>query len=395
MNWYTTTLLTAIRDYLSSLDGKVENPMPMEGATAPGAVPASDPLDLGSVIQDADPAAGVDGEIGRTRLDSVRRLIVSIGAIPVGVLQTIQGATAPGAVPASNPLDLGSVIQDADPAAGVDGEIGRTRLDSVRRLIVSIGAIPSGVATAYEGILYNATTPDLSDTDRTPAQGDKRGVSYVGASIRHRRVIPLSADDEGELEEGACDEVRFGTDDVFLFGQPTERSWLIVNGGFDSGANWTAGANWTISAGVATHTAGATATLSQDSSTENPEDPIVTTETYILIFTVSGRSAGTITGSVGGTAGAGRTTNDTFVEAITANGLGDLTVAFTPDSAFDGSIDNVFLIPANGPYKAASAEPDGYSHIVGVAATSDPATLLDDVRVEAGWYRRAGATELG
>jgi hypothetical protein len=203
----------------------------------------------------------------------------------------------------------------------------------------------------------------------------------------------LTASDENALVEGACDEVRVDTDDVLIFGQPPERDWIVINGTFDADSNWTKGTGWTISGGTATAAAGSASDLTQATDTENPDDPLIDGETYILIFTISGYSAGSVTPKLGTTSGTARSANGTYVEAIEVGT--DPDVIFSKDATFVGSIDNVFVIPANGPYKAGSSEPDSYSHIVGVAATSDPGALLTTVRVEAGWYRRAGATELG
>ena len=107
---------------------------------------------------------------------------------------------------------------------------------------------------------------------------------------------------------------------------------LVTNGGFDTDTAWTKGANWAISGGVATHTAGAT---------EDIEESIVINQGDICLvtFTVSGRSAGSITPKVGTTAGTARSTNATFEEQIVA-GAGSL-LEFTPTTDFDGSIDNV------------------------------------------------------
>lgn len=130
---------------------------------------------------------------------------------------------------------------------------------------------------------------------------------------------------------------------------------LVTNGTFAADSDWTKGANWTIAAGVATHAAGATAVLSQALV-------ITAGDICLVTFTVSSRTAGTITAKVGGTLGTARSTNATFTEQIVAGSSG-LLLEFVPDTNFDGSLDTVtcrvldatgYLVlysVANGPYQ--------------------------------------------
>lgn len=107
---------------------------------------------------------------------------------------------------------------------------------------------------------------------------------------------------------------------------------LTTNGSFASDSDWTKGAGWTISAGVASHASGTASVLSQSASISQGMGLYVT-------FTVSGRSAGSVTATIGGTAGTARSTNATFSETIHAGAT--TLVEFSATSDFDGSIDNV------------------------------------------------------
>jgi hypothetical protein len=110
----------------------------------------------------------------------------------------------------------------------------------------------------------------------------------------------------------------------------------VANGTFTgSAASWTLGAGWAYGTNNVTHTSG-TATL-----VPNPAVNIVIGGVYTLTYTVSGRSAGTITPTLGGAAGTARTTNGTFIQALTATTTGNLI--FTPDTAFNGTIDDVSI----------------------------------------------------
>jgi hypothetical protein len=100
------------------------------------------------------------------------------------------------------------------------------------------------------------------------------------------------------------------------------------------GTKWTAGAGWAIAAKTYVHTPGNTATLSQ--SVANQDFPITVGVQYRVRFTVSGRTAGSVTASLGTANGTTRSTNATFEELITCSGTG--VFAFTPTTDFDGTL---------------------------------------------------------
>ena len=112
---------------------------------------------------------------------------------------------------------------------------------------------------------------------------------------------------------------------------------LVTNGGFDTDTDWTKGTGWTIGSGVAS---AGTGELSQET------DPSITqARTYLVGFTTSGRTVGTLAPALGGTAGTAQSTNATFSEAIVAGS--DTDLAFVPASSFDGDVDNVSLYEAD------------------------------------------------
>jgi len=63
---------------------------------------------------------------------------------------------------------------------------------------------------------------------------------------------------------------------------------------------------------------------------------------YYLSFTVSGRTAGSVIATIGGTAGTSRATNATFTETLRV-GSRDSLLVFTATTDFDGTLDNVTL----------------------------------------------------
>lgn len=120
----------------------------------------------------------------------------------------------------------------------------------------------------------------------------------------------------------------------------------VKNGTFDADSNWTKGSGWTISGGVATKASGNTNSIWQDTGE-------VAGEIYKVTYTMV-KTAGTgITVAIGGTSGTLRTTSGIYTEYIAASGTGELT--FTPETDFDGYIDNV---------KVQKATPENYGNCI-------------------------------
>lgn len=112
------------------------------------------------------------------------------------------------------------------------------------------------------------------------------------------------------------------------------RIQLVTNGGFGADTNWTK-ATWTISAGVATIAAAATDTMTQAIA-------ITPGFTYLVTFTVTSFTGGTVTPILGGTSGTARGSAATFSEVIKAGSTNNL-INFSA-SAATLSIDNVTIL---------------------------------------------------
>ncbi len=167
----------------------------------------------------------------------------------------------------------------------------------------------------------------------------------LAANIPEIYIVPT--DDSGVL----ANFVTFGKGeaaDIFVqcfpTGGTTDRvtngtfAEYVTNGAFASDTGWTKGTGWTIAAGVADCDGSQTAAslLSQTLAIA-----LIPGYTYTLTFTVATVSAGTITASVGGTAGTVRSTAATFKETFVAGATSVL--AFSADADFVGTIDNVTI----------------------------------------------------
>ena len=112
---------------------------------------------------------------------------------------------------------------------------------------------------------------------------------------------------------------------------------FVRNPDFETDSIWTKGAGWTISGGVATHSSG-TANLSQAGIIDQDG------ANYRVIFTIAGRTAGSVTPYIGATAGTARSADGVHTETIASPGSGQPhDIIFTPTTDFDGTITRVVV----------------------------------------------------
>lgn len=157
----------------------------------------------------------------------------------------------------------------------------------------------------------------------------------------------------------------------------------VTNGTFTGASTgWTLGAGWTYGSNKVTKAAGSGTAVTQALPT------LVTGQIYIITYTVSDYSAGTITvqlGIGGGTvSGAARSANGTYTESITHTDV-DHQIGFLADAAFIGSIDTISIIAgsSNGTADWSSPDTDGpFTHVAG--NTSILTTL--NIGYAAGYY---------
>jgi hypothetical protein len=116
------------------------------------------------------------------------------------------------------------------------------------------------------------------------------------------------------------------------------RVTMVAGGDFASGAAWTYGSDWAVAGGVATHTPGDAGSIGQPLA-------LVAGKTFRILYTVSGRTAGSVRPALTGGAsvlGTSRTANGQFTDRLAAV-AGNTAVEFVADSDFDGSIDDVVV----------------------------------------------------
>lgn len=103
-------------------------------------------------------------------------------------------------------------------------------------------------------------------------------------------------------------------------------------------ATWT-GTGWITQPGYSTHSTGTTALYPST-------NPVKIGVKYLLEYTISNISTGTITASCGGVSDSARSTNGNFSVVITTTA--ETVLAFTPTNTCDGTVSNVSLRPYEG-----------------------------------------------
>lgn len=133
----------------------------------------------------------------------------------------------------------------------------------------------------------------------------------------------------------------------FIFEPTLDNPTVVSNGDFASGATgWTADASWTITAGIgAVHTPGSTTTLSQTVTISAPAILPLVLYTWFQVR-ITGRTAGSVTLSVSDKTSAAMSTNDTHTNVFVPTIGGSVTLAITPTSNFDGTIELVHVSEA-------------------------------------------------
>ncbi len=118
---------------------------------------------------------------------------------------------------------------------------------------------------------------------------------------------------------------------------------IVTNGTFDANiTGWfNGGGNWAWNAGsggVALHTSGAAGSLAE------LDAGLVVGTTYHFVFTVGGRTAGTIQARAGDKSGGfdtAKSSDGTYTVDLTVAETGNGVIYFYADSDFDGWLDNI------------------------------------------------------
>lgn len=114
----------------------------------------------------------------------------------------------------------------------------------------------------------------------------------------------------------------------------------VVNGTFDSSASWTWGTGWSWVSAYANHGTNGTGLLEQDISVE-------VDKSYVLIYTVSSRTVGSVTPTCGGTVLTTRSANGTYIESFIAATTGTLQFLCTNTARL--RVDTVSVIDVSTP----------------------------------------------
>lgn len=194
--------------------------------------------------------------------------------------------------------------------------------DNVETLVTYHGEGKGGTETlicATDGDLKNITDGSSPSDLGTGFTNDRWNTAEFGGRIIFCNGADAVRDYDGSLNTTA------------VYGHN-----ILTNGEFATDSNWTKGTGWTIGSG----TASSDGSQAGDSDlTQTPATSIVASQTYVVTFTVSNRSAGNVCAVVGNTEGTDRNADGTYVETITAGAGADFDIR--ADADFVGDIDNV------------------------------------------------------
>lgn len=295
------------------------------------------------------------------------------------------------------------------------------------------GVIGFSASTDFTGCVSSITVERLRNNfvfSLINSVGDVLDISYLAEYFENRILLSINFDgllESGDIEYGcftvgvtdAClvEGADLVTDGDFTNGSFT--NWLrnngasqyamsagqlqfifeplsgltkVVNGDFSGGAaSWTLGANWAISGGGAQHTAGSVATLSQSITISSPAVPPSFRRWWVQ-FTISGRTAGSVTATLSNVTGPVFNTNEVITFPLDPTIGGVVNLIITPTSDFDGKIDDVGVwesslpwsgnisilnIPVNPDYVAGNYELE-YT----IAANTRPADIAVSLALE-------------
>jgi len=202
---------------------------------------------------------------------------------------------------------------------------------------------------------YTAHSSDLSDLVETL-------VTYHGTTEKlicaaGGKIINITAGGTGtNLGAGFSNDrwytAEFNQRMIFCNGADTVRDWdattltntnlygpnLVTNGTFATDTDWTKGTGWTIAAGVASCDG---SQVADSDLTQTPTTALVSSQDYIVTFTISNYSAGNVCAVVGNTEGTDRSADGTYIETITAGAGADFDIR--ADLDFVGDIDTVII----------------------------------------------------
>ena len=278
-----------------------------EGAAIAALTSKTTPVDA-DLVGLSDSAAG--GVLKKLSWTSIKTALQSVFATLAGIAggQTLNGGTA-----ASETLTLRST------AHATKGKI-------------LFGTSAYDEATNDLGLGTASPSARLHVVDTTEQQRIGYDLAnYLGITVSSTGAVTYSATGGQYIFKGIQSTATLGSE-------------LTTNGAFTTDlSGWTdSGSSWSWSAGKALHTPGSASTLSQNIT-------VTSGNTYYIELTVTGRTAGTISVSVGSVSmvDTGSTTtfgsNTTYKKTLVAAASGAVALTLTPTSTFDGAIDTIIV----------------------------------------------------
>lgn len=294
--------------------------------------------------------AGTDGKVGAVTFDgAITQEVVGITTAGVGA----KNGDTVAAVENGDPVLHKTVLTlTATPITLTDeagaGQYGGVKLyDFPAGNILVFGAVVDADITLNETWWTDTAEGDVGLGTTAVTNGDalatteQNMIATTAIAAMTAQVGPIDTQSAGVATLGAAGATDSDAYlNIRIDDSAAHMPDVVTNGAFGADTDWTKGTGWTIAAGVA-DCDGTQVAASELSQTPTLVDGV----TYKLTFTMT-RSAGSVTPSVGGTAGTERSSAATFAEDIVA-GATD-TLSFSASEDFVGTIDDVLLTPLTG-----------------------------------------------
>ena len=150
----------------------------------------------------------------------------------------------------------------------------------------------------------------------------------------------LFGDSAGQIAAEDKDKFTYDSTNNRLEVSGSLSAELLTNGTFTGGSSgWSLGSGWTYSSNSVSHSTNGTASLSQSLS-------IYVGDLYVVTYTISNYTAGTITPSLGGVTLAASSANGTYTQHVVATAA--TSISFSPSNTARFTIDDVSVKRLSG-----------------------------------------------
>ena len=332
-----TAVLTGIGDFtlIALDDASLSGSLPM---TLPDAVAAFQ--DVGGLVSNLfskSATIDIEGSITADLLSATARTEGTENGIVIPLNYFNDNATI-DVTGATINVDTLSLSAERNTTYNADGEFAVNFIGGDTRVSVDSSDLNIGIGSATNG------SASLTANNSVTVSAISDGIGSISAAwnvVTGSTTAYISNSSTVNVEDGNLLVQAIANADVNANVSLADNtgSDLATNGTFDSDTGWTKGTGWTIDSGVASSDG------SQGGDSDLSQTILTNAKTYLVTYTISNYSAGTLTAVAGSTIGNARNDNGTYTEVITAN---DTDFKLRASEDFVGSVDDMKVQEVTG-----------------------------------------------